>query len=60
MFEKYGDYELVDLLYDDLYDWLDFMWTSRREPPLNLICLGSECVAPFYAENYYLVYSYSL
>lgn len=42
MYNKYGDKWLVDLLYDDLYDWLDFMWENRREQPLNLICLGSD------------------
>lgn len=45
MFYKYKESFLVDAVYDDLFDWLDFMWTHRREEPLGLICLGSEYVA---------------
>lgn len=44
IYSKYGEQWLVDVLYDDLYDWLDFMWNHRREQPLGLICLGSEYV----------------
>ena len=48
MYAKYGEKWLGDLLYDDLYDWLEFMWTDRREEPLGLICLGSRYVRAGY------------
>lgn len=50
LFKKYEDNWLVDLLYDDIYDWLDFMWNNRRESPLNLICLGSDR-DPFFSDG---------
>ena len=33
---------IVELLFDDLYGWLDWFWTRRRLQPVGLICLGSD------------------
>jgi len=41
MYEKYGDLWLVELLFDDLYDWNQWFHQERRLPPLNITCLGS-------------------
>eukprot|EP00729_Bicosta_minor_P013321 gene13321-31113_t len=41
MFHKYKEPWIVELLYGDLYDWQDWFFRNRVEPPLNLICLGS-------------------
>jgi len=42
MHAKYGDDWVVELLYEDCFDWLDWFWRRRREPPLGLIALGSD------------------
>ena len=42
MHAKFGDDWVVALLYEDCYDWLDWFWRKRRQPPLNLIALGSD------------------
>lgn len=38
---------LLDLLYEDLRDWQEWLWTSRRLPPLLLGGMGSDpCFIP--------------
>eukprot|EP01084_Bolivina_argentea_P096645 173745_1 len=48
MYKKYGDniLWLIELLFDDLYDWLDWFWRRRRCQPKQLICLGSDPAVP--------------
>ena len=49
VFKKYGDAWLVELLLDDLLDWLDWIWRSRRLEGVvgAAICLGSDAVPGF-------------
>ena len=49
IFAKYGDVWLIDLLFDDLMDWHDWVWRSRRLEGItgDLICLGSDAVPGF-------------
>jgi len=42
MFSKYSDKWIVKLLYFDCADWIDWFFRKRREPPHNLIVLGSD------------------
>ena len=42
MFRKYKETWIVELLFDDLYDWNGWFETARRLAPLNITCLGSE------------------
>ncbi len=42
IYRAYGDEWLVELLFDDLYDWISWMLTRRTLPPLGLITLGSD------------------
>ena len=46
LYKKYGDAWLVELLLDDLLDWVDWTWRRRRDA-LGLIALGSEYVPGF-------------
>lgn len=41
MFKKYNDTWLVELLFDDLYDWNKWFVAERTLAPLNITCLGS-------------------
>ena len=47
MFRKYGDGWLVELLFDDLVRWNDFMAENRAMGPLGLISLGSDTIDGF-------------
>ena len=33
---------VVELLFDDLFNWSDWFWRRRRLQPIGLICLGSD------------------
>ena len=46
MYRKHEDLWLVELLYGDLFDWQAWFWRTRRQPPLNLISLGSTLEPP--------------
>eukprot|EP01084_Bolivina_argentea_P287125 492646_1 len=48
MYKKYGNNILwvIRLLFDDLYDWVNWFWIQRRCLPKNLICLGSDPSVP--------------
>lgn len=47
MYRKYGDGWLVELLFDDLVRWNDFMAENRAMGPLGLISLGSDTIDGF-------------
>lgn len=49
VFKKYGDTWIVELLLDDLLDWLDWVWRARRLEGVvgDIICLGSDPVPGF-------------
>ena len=47
MHRKYGDGWLVELLFDDLVRWNDFMAENRAMGPLGLISLGSDTIDGF-------------
>jgi hypothetical protein len=49
LFKKYGDAWIVELLLDDLIDWLDWVWRERRLEGAagDIICLGSDPVPGF-------------
>ena len=49
IYAKYGDAWLVELLLDDLLDWSDWVWRSRRLEGVagDIICLGSDPVPGF-------------
>jgi len=40
LYHRYGDAWLVELLFDDLYDWSNWFAARRTREPLGLICLG--------------------
>jgi hypothetical protein len=42
LYARYTDGWLVELLFDDIYAWLDWFWRKRRLSPLGLIALGSD------------------
>eukprot|EP01084_Bolivina_argentea_P028862 53608_1 len=44
IYKKYGNNVLwlIELLFNDLYDWLNWFWRRRRCKPKYLICLGSD------------------
>lgn len=42
MFKKHKDAWIVELLFGDLYDWIEWFFRRRTEPPLDLIVLGSD------------------
>ena len=42
MYKKHNDTWMVQLLFDDLYDWNTWYNQSRRLAPLNMIALGAE------------------
>ena len=51
IFHKFNERWIVDLLYPDLFDWLDWFFRKRREPPLNLIVLGSNSNLPVSSDD---------
>jgi len=49
IYKKYGDVWILELLFDDLMDWLDWVWRSRRLEGVtgDIICHGSDPVPGF-------------
>jgi len=49
LFKKFGDAWIVELLLDDLIDWLGWVWRARRLEGAagDIICLGSDPVPGF-------------
>ena len=47
MHRKYADDWLVQLLFDDLYDWNTWFVTSRALGPAGIISLGSDTIDGF-------------
>ena len=50
VYAKYGEAWLVELLLDDLLDWLDWVWRARRLEGVAggaAVCLGSDAVPGF-------------
>jgi len=50
IYKKYKDRWLLDLLYDDLLAWNSWIWLHRREPPANLVVLGSDPNPPTHGD----------
>lgn len=44
MYRKYADAWLVELLFDDLYQWNTWFLSSRALGPLGIVSLGSDGV----------------
>lgn len=44
-FRRWNETWIVELLFDDCYDWTQWFFRRRRDAPLGLIVLGSDAIA---------------
>ena len=45
IFKRWKEDWIVDLLFDDCYDWTQWFFRRRKDAPLGLIVLGADAIA---------------